>query len=129
MAKKNLIPSLWKGTQVPARGMDNLLDSFQQRMNEMFEEFFRGFNVAMPGSIEESFGAFHPSIDVKEGETDIVVKADLPGLEEKDIDVLLTEDNLTIKGEKSGKGRQGGKLLSSGTDFVIPPGHSFAGGG
>lgn len=100
MAKKNLIPSLWKGTQVPARGMDNLLDSFQQRMNEMFEEFFRGFNVAMPGSIEESFGAFHPSIDVKEGETDIVVKADLPGLEEKDIDVLLTEDSLTIKGEK-----------------------------
>lgn len=100
MAKKNLMPSLWKGTPVPARGRDNLLDSFQQRMNDMFDDFFRGFNLSVPGSVDESFGAFSPSIDVKEGETDIVVKAELPGMEEKDIDVLLTEDTLTIKGEK-----------------------------
>jgi len=100
MAKKNLIPSLWKGASVPTRGKDSLLDSFQQRMNDMFDDFFRGFNPAAPGSLDKSFGAFYPSIDVKEGETDIVVKAELPGMEEKDIDVLLTEDTLTIKGEK-----------------------------
>jgi len=100
MAKKNLIPSLWKNTPVPARERDSMLDSFQQRMNDVFDEFFRGFDLTVPGSLDESFGAFNPSIDVREGDADIVVKAELPGMEEKDIDVLLTEDTLTIKGEK-----------------------------
>ena len=98
MAKKNLMPSLWKGTPVPARGRDNLLDSFQQRMNDMFDDFFRGFNLSVPGSVDESFGAFSPSIDVKEGETDIVVKAELPGMEE--VSKVVIDENMVTSDAK-----------------------------
>jgi HSP20 family protein len=109
MVKKNLLPSLWKGTSVPVKESDSPLYSFQQRMNDMFDEFFGGFNLALPGALEERVGAFRPSIDVKEGEKEIVVKAELPGLEEKDIEVLLAEDTLTIKGEKKEEKEDKGK--------------------
>ena len=109
MAKKNLLPSLWKGTSVPVGRMDSTLSSFQQRMNDLFDDFFRGFPLTHPGALEDRFGAFYPSIDVKEGDAEIVVKAELPGLDEKDIEVLLADDALTIKGEKKEEKEDKGK--------------------
>jgi len=109
MMKKNLMPSLWKGTSVPVKEGDSPLNSFQQRMNDLFDDFFHGFNLTLPGALDERVGAFRPSIDVKEGEKDIVVKAELPGLEEKDIEVLLAEDALTIRGEKKEEKEDKGK--------------------
>jgi HSP20 family protein len=109
MVKKNLMPSLWKGASVPVREGDSTLNSFQQRMNDLFDDFFHGFNLASPGVLDECVGAFRPSIDVKEGEKEIVVKAELPGLEEKDIEVLLSDDTLTIKGEKKEEKEDKGK--------------------
>ena len=41
-----------------------------------------------------------PSIDLKETKDKVVVKAELPGLEAKDVELTLTEDVLTIRGEK-----------------------------
>lgn len=41
-----------------------------------------------------------PTVDVFEEKDDIVVKAELPGIEKDDIDVNLTDHSLTIKGEK-----------------------------
>ena len=41
-----------------------------------------------------------PSIDLKESKDALVVKAELPGLEAKDVELTLTEDILTIRGEK-----------------------------
>lgn len=67
---------------------------FQKEMNRLFQDFFE---VAPFGS--GASGTF-PEIDVKETEKDINVTAELPGLEEKDVEVLLTADSLTIKGEK-----------------------------
>ncbi len=109
MAKKNLLPSLWKGTSVPVSRVDSPFSSFQQRMNDLFDDFFRGFPLASPGAMDDRIGAFYPSVDVKEGEKEIVVKAELPGLEEKDIEVLLAEDALTIKGEKKEEKEDKGK--------------------
>ena len=45
-------------------------------------------------------GGFSPSIDVKENDKEFIIKAELPGVEEKDIDVTVTNDAVTIKGEK-----------------------------
>jgi HSP20 family protein len=107
MVKKNLLPSLWKGTSVPVSKIDSPLSTFQQRMNDLFDDFFRGFPLA--GALDERMGAFYPSIDVKEGDKEIVVKAELPGLEEKDIEILLADDALTIKGEKKEEKEDKGK--------------------
>lgn len=43
---------------------------------------------------------FVPKVDVKEEEKEIVVTAELPGMDQKDIDVTVTEDSVRIAGEK-----------------------------
>jgi HSP20 family protein len=45
-------------------------------------------------------GTYAPQVDVTEGNTDVTVTVELPGMEEKDIDVALAHGNLTLKGEK-----------------------------
>lgn len=41
-----------------------------------------------------------PSIDIFEDKGDVVVKAELPGIKKEDIDITLTDDTITIAGEK-----------------------------
>jgi HSP20 family protein len=41
-----------------------------------------------------------PSVDIFEDKSDVVVKVELPGIKKEDIDVTLTEDTITISGEK-----------------------------
>jgi len=43
---------------------------------------------------------FTPKVDVKDNKEDIVITAELPGMSEKDVDVILSDNSLTIKGEK-----------------------------
>ena len=73
--------------------------ALQHRMNRMFDDFFRGFDIEPLGHfIGES--AFMPQMNISEDEKEIVVTAELPGIEEKDLDISVTKDALTIKGEK-----------------------------
>jgi HSP20 family protein len=69
-----------------------------QRDINALDEFFRGFDLAPFG--EGAAGQFTPRVDVTESNQEIRVTAELPGLDEKDIDVSLTRDVLTIRGEK-----------------------------
>jgi HSP20 family protein len=48
----------------------------------------------------EQYGAFNPHVDVTENDQEIKVVAELPGLTEKDVEVSLANDMLTISGEK-----------------------------
>ncbi len=48
----------------------------------------------------ESLGAFTPQVNMTEDEKSIQVSAELPGLDEKDLEISLSKDSLTIKGEK-----------------------------
>jgi len=52
----------------------------------------------------EEFGrwgdGFTPKVDVKEEDKDIIVSAELPGMDQKDIDVTVTNDSIRISGEK-----------------------------
>jgi len=69
----------------------------RRRMDDMFEGFLHGFDLR---PFEPRSGVFSPSIDVVENDREISISAELPGMEEKDIDVSLSTDSLTIKGEK-----------------------------
>ncbi len=96
MAKKNVVPV--KRESVPVRREEfHPFLLLRQEINSLFDYFFRGFEIE---PFRGRFGAFTPSIDVKESDKDISVIAELPGMDEKDIDVSLTRDALTIKGEK-----------------------------
>ncbi len=63
----------------------------------LFDEFWRDVGLA-PSTA--SLGGFSPRIDIAQGENEIRVTAELPGLEEKDFEVSVENDVLTLKGEK-----------------------------
>lgn len=110
MTIKNLLPSIWNRETAPAwREEERAFFPIQREMNRIFDDFFRGWDLASPGTAEGRFGFFQPSIDVKHSEKEIFVKAELPGLDEKDIEVLLTDDALTIRGEKRDEKEEKGK--------------------
>jgi HSP20 family protein len=105
MPKKNLVPSEKKSVPVK-REAYNPFALLRQEVNSLFDNFFRGFEIE---PFMGRLGAFSPSVDVKESDNEIKVSAELPGMHDKDIDVSLTKDSLTIKGEKKEEKEDKGK--------------------
>ncbi|HXW69693.1 MAG TPA: Hsp20 family protein, partial [Dissulfurispiraceae bacterium] len=70
---------------------------FRRRMDDMFEGFLHGFDLK---PFESRLGVFSPNIDVVENDKEIRISAELPGMEEKDLEVSINKDSLLIKGEK-----------------------------
>lgn len=79
---------------LPTRHIGDPILSLQKEMDRLFRDFFE---VEPFG--QRVFSTF-PEIDVKETEKEMKVHAELPGMEEKDVEVLLDSDSLTIRGEK-----------------------------
>ena len=105
MALKNLIPSGSK--DVPQQREEfNPFSLLHREMNRLFDSFSRGFEI---DPLETRLGVFSPSVNVIEGVKDIKVTAELPGMDEQDIDVSITKDALTIKGEKKREKEEQGK--------------------
>ena len=69
---------------------------FRELAREMEETFGRFF----PAWSEERAYAWMPAVDMVEEKDEIVVKADLPGLDQKDIEVTVHDGTLTIRGER-----------------------------
>lgn len=72
---------------------------FAGRFRRDMDDLFRRFLSEMPGA-EFEMGEWVPSADISETDGEIKVKAELPGLDAKDIDISIHGDVLTIKGEK-----------------------------
>lgn len=69
--------------------------SLRKEMDRLFERFFEPAWRDMP-----TLGEWSPTVDVSEDKDTVTVKAELPGVEQKDIVVSLQEGMLMIKGEK-----------------------------
>jgi HSP20 family protein len=102
MALKSLVPSLWGERSVPVarRDDEHPFSVLQRDMNRMFEDFFQGFESLPAGGADGRPVGFSPTVDMKESEKEMIIKAELPGMDEKEIEVSLTDDALTIQGEK-----------------------------
>ena len=105
MSIRDLVP--WNrdnGNRAPAVFRDSDRDPFlslHREMNRLFDDVFRGFDSRLPTfARSSSFGGGWPSVEIADGEKEIRVTAEVPGLEEKDIEVLLEDGVLTLKGEK-----------------------------
>ncbi|TMJ47763.1 MAG: Hsp20/alpha crystallin family protein [Alphaproteobacteria bacterium] len=101
MAMRDLIP--WnKNRDIDVR-RDNDIHPFlalHREMNRMFDDVFRSFDVASFG-LGRGFASMQwPSVGVDETDKEIRVTAELPGLDEKDVDVQITDGVLSISGEK-----------------------------
>ena len=72
--------------------------ALHQQMNRLFDDVFRGFDLPAVGP---SLGAGGwPQIEVSEKGDQLKITAELPGVEEKDVDVSIDEGVLCIRGEK-----------------------------
>ncbi len=71
------------------------LTAMRKEIDHVFDEF--GGRPSTNGSASRSAA---PRMSVSETEGSVEIEAELPGVEEKDIEVALNEDVLTIKGEK-----------------------------
>ena len=70
--------------------------SLHRDVNRLFDEFFR--DLEAPSSMMRSTP--WPQVDVSESENEFKVTAELPGLEEKDVDLTLQDNVLTLSGER-----------------------------
>ena len=106
MAVRDLMPWRDRRHGVPVRREEaNPIMSLHREMDRLFDDFTRGFELWPFGhDLSERWpaasGAYAPQVDVSEDDDSVIVTAELPGMEEKDIDLSLTHGALTLKGEK-----------------------------
>lgn len=100
---KNRLIKLGKknGEREMERRETNPFFSLQQEVNRLFDDFFHGFDLTSSQWNHSFFGSNLPKLNVKEKENEIEVEAELPGFDEKEIEVTFSENVLTIKGEKN----------------------------
>jgi HSP20 family protein len=71
------------------------LNTLQEQVNRLFEDSF-----ARSRSSQAELASWAPAVDIFETENELVVKADLPDMQEKDIDVRVENNTLTVRGER-----------------------------
>ena len=99
MNVRDLVPwSRGDRERSPATRSDSLhpVMSLHREMNRLFDDVFRGFDESRLFSGRSGW----PSMDVEESDKEYRVTAELPGLEERDVEVLLQDGLLTVRGEK-----------------------------
>ena len=112
MAITDLIPWRRNESSLPIRRRqedDSLLD-LRSQMNRLFDEFFEQPFGLNPFREEPNLmGDFAPRLDISETGKEIIISAELPGLEPEDINVALDRNTLIISGEKQAEKEEQGK--------------------
>jgi HSP20 family protein len=70
------------------------LSTLQDRINRVFNEQIGR------GETDQAGKAWAPVVDILESESDLIVRAEIPGVKRDDIDVEVTAESLTIRGER-----------------------------
>jgi HSP20 family protein len=100
MSIRDLMP--FGKTSVPVSRGANPMVTFQDEMNQLFNDFF-GENAWLPSgsrSLAEPSFAVSPALDVTENDKEYKVTAELPGMDVKDVHISTADGYITIKGEK-----------------------------
>jgi HSP20 family protein len=93
----------WPALRPFARGKSEVagtegdpFNAFRREMDRLVDSFGREFGWPASGQA----GLMTPKIDISETETELKVEAELPGVDQKDVEVAVADNVLTIKGEK-----------------------------
>jgi HSP20 family protein len=102
LTMRDLIPWSRDRDVAAGRAAEHPLMSFQRDMNRLFEDLWRGFDAPLPGRGDGTAMTtmISPRIELKDRDGEIEVCAELPGLKENDVEVTLTDNVLSIRGEK-----------------------------
>lgn len=87
-----------KPASAPQRRVPDVFDALHGELDRVLRSFERSWPGLFPGAGPAEVSV--PSIDVRESADAITIEADLPGLDEKDVSVTLSNGLLTIKGER-----------------------------
>ncbi|GLS65617.1 heat-shock protein Hsp20 [Methylobacterium oxalidis] len=102
MSVRDLIP--WgrsTNAPLPSRMRDEPASPFltlHREMNRLFDDVFSGLGGGMPSLATRGLG--WPSVELVETEQGLRVSAELPGLDEKDVELTIDDGVLTLRGEK-----------------------------
>lgn len=105
MTLPNLIPFNRRNTALDTAALAGW-DDFHRDMDQLFDSFF---GTLPAGRLLNTVAAQPLNLDVSETDKAYNITADMPGLEQKDIDVTLTDNVLTIRGERKQEENSEGK--------------------
>src|SRR3990172_11897467 len=86
---------IWRPRWGVRRSLFPELSRTDREMEDLFGRFFRG----LPSGEAESLG-WSPAIDIVDRKDELVLRADLPGLTEKDIEIKVQDGNLSLQGQR-----------------------------
>jgi HSP20 family protein len=118
MAVRDLIPWGRSRSSVPSMMPSDEVSPFvslHREMNRLFDDVFNRFDAGVPsllGRTPGSLGGSWPSLEVNASDNEVRVSAELPGMDEKNIEVLVENDVLTIRGEKKSESEDQGRRFS-----------------
>jgi len=72
------------------------LTSLQNRVNSLFQDYGRSNQEELTTS-----GSFIPAVDVYEDEHKVILKLEVPGVKQEDLDVLVENQTLTVRGQRT----------------------------
>ena len=100
MNMRDLIPWGRSHQTTPSRYRDegDPFMTLHREMNRLFDDVFRGFDMAPFGGASRM--ASWPHVEIIDNDKDVRISTELPGLEDKDVEVLIGDGVLTIRGEK-----------------------------
>ncbi len=109
MSIRDLVPSLWhskgNGNNTPFLSIETL----REEMDQLFDSF--NPRVGLPvnwNRDKQGLAGFAPA-DISETDKEIEVTMDLPGFDEKDIDITFSDGQLTVEGKQEDKREEDGK--------------------
>ena len=71
--------------------------TLQDRMNRLFDDSMRGVRQTDEGL---AGAVWSPAVDIYETDNEVVLKAEVPGVNQKDIDIQVENNTLTLRGER-----------------------------
>ena len=96
----------WKWGHLPAETAQPFdtfrreMEAFHRSMTRMLDDMMQGWDSGFAAPWARSAGALMPSVAEAEDEKGYFVTVELPGMDEKDVEVTLNDGMLTIRGEK-----------------------------
>jgi HSP20 family protein len=75
------------------------LEDLDRIRHQMFNSFMEPFPVRQIGMLPSPGWTWWPPVDIRETEGEVIVSAELPGIDPKDLDITVNEDSLILRGE------------------------------
>ncbi|ASY58217.1 Hsp20/alpha crystallin family protein [Sinorhizobium sp. CCBAU 05631] len=115
MNVRDLIPWDRSSSQVPSAFRGDDLDPFlslHRNVNRLFDDVFRGFGQPSLFGAATSFNGSWPTVEIEENDNEIRVTAEVPGIDPDDVEVLLDDGVLTLRGEKKSETEDNGRRFT-----------------